>query len=63
MIFKGKLDLIKVMKIKINEKVNNFSEEEKKLIYEVYYRMSDYFDDDEKEKEVLSKLFECIKIK
>jgi hypothetical protein len=51
------------MKIKINEKVNNFSEEEKKLIYEVYYRMSDYFDDDEKEKEVLSKLFECIEIK
>ena len=51
------------MKIKINEKVNNFSKEEKELIYEVYYRMSDYFDDDEKEKEVLGKLFECIEIK
>ena len=51
------------MKIKINEKVNSFSKEEKDLIYEVYYIMSNYFDDDEKEKEVLSKLFECIKIK
>ena len=51
------------MKIKINEKVNSFNEEEKELIYEVYYRMMDYFDDDEKEKEVLGKLFECIEIK
>ena len=51
------------MKIKINEKVNNFNEEEKKLIYEVYYIMSNYFDDDEKEKEVLGKLFKCIEIK
>ena len=51
------------MKIKINKEVNNFSEEEKELVYEVYYRMMDYFDDDEKEKEVLSKLFECIEIK
>ena len=51
------------MKIKINKEVNNFSEEEKELVYEVYYRMMDYFDDDEKEKEVLGKLFECIEIK
>ena len=50
------------MKIKINEEVNSFSEEEKELIYEVYYRMMDYFDDDEKEREVLEKLFKCIEI-
>ena len=50
------------MKIKINEEVS-FSKEEKELIDEVYYRMMDYFDDDEKEKEVLGKLFECIEIK
>lgn len=51
------------IKIKINKEVNNFSEEEKELVYEVYYRMMDYFDDDENEKEVLGKLFECIEIK
>ena len=50
------------MKIKIKEGVS-FSKEEKELIGEVYYRMMDYFDDDEKEKEVLGKLFECIEIK
>ena len=50
------------MKIKVKEGVS-FSEEEKELIYEVYFRMMDYFDDDEEEKEVLGKLFECIEIK
>jgi len=50
------------MKIKINEKFNSFSKDEKKLIYDVYYMMMNYFDDDIEEKEVLEKLFECIEI-
>jgi len=51
------------MKIKINEEVNNFSKEETKLIYELISKMLDYYDDDVKENEVLSKFWECIIIK
>jgi len=46
------------MKIKINEKFNSFSKDEKKLIYEVFYTMMN----DIEEKEVLEKFFECIGI-
>ena len=51
------------MKIKINEEDNNFSKEEGKLIYELISEMLDYYDDDEKEREVLSKFWDCISIK